>query len=154
MDAIRAVKSTLLLGLLVFSLKPVNAAELISLDPSEEIKLSVRLESFLNLKQPSLEKYVLTSVNPLDELKKKLLTRDLGPLELNLNIVNPTRMRANSLAFNLDLIESYDLLRPDGQARSQLLNDIRAIRDDGLLLIRAPFEGLAGTLGLIKAEII
>ncbi len=154
MDAIKGLKALLSLGLTVFSLNPSNAAEVISLDPSEEISLSVRLENFVKNPSPIIGEYVAVPVDRLNELKKKFLTRDLGPLEFKLTLVNPTQLRSNALGFNLDLIESYNILRDTDGARQQLINDVRIMRDDGLSLLRAPFEGAADAVGMIRSQIV
>ncbi len=144
----------MILGLALVSFSPVQAAEVISLDPNEEIRPSVRLENFVNNQSQVISDYVAVPVDRLNELKKKFLTRDLGPLEFKLTLVNPTQLRSNALGFNLDLIESYNILRDTDGAREQLVNDVRIMRDDGLSLLRAPFEGAATAVSVIREQLV
>ncbi len=151
MYVLRLAKAAIL-TLVFLGFNPAFASELISLGELEEINANTRLEFNFKAHEPNNllpTEAVKTNLSKLDELKKKLLQRDLGPLTLKLNITNPAQLNRNSLSFNLDLVESFDLLRTGDTARSQFVQDIHSLGDDihsGLMLLRSPFDGAAVSL--------
>ncbi len=120
MYVLRLAKAAIL-PLVFLGLNPAFASELISLGELEEINANTRLEFNFKAHEPKgllPMEAVNTSPSKLDDLRKKFLHRDLGPLSFKLNIYNPLQLSRNNLSVNLDLVKSYDLLRENMSSRS------------------------------------
>lgn len=134
----------------VFS--PVYASEVISLGSIEEITSNTRLEFNFKAQEPKQllpSETVNTNLSKLAQLKKSLLSRELGPLNLKLNLNSATQLSRNNLSFKLDIIESYRLLKMGSESRSHLVQDLKILQEDlhsGLMFLRSPFDGAAVSL--------
>ncbi len=95
-------------------LVPTNRIEYLEDEKSTRLKANFQAKSanknFLS-KSTTLE----SEKTSAEKFKKRFLTKDLGPLSLSLNVTNPLQVSANSLNFNLDLIQSFQLLEAGTQ---------------------------------------
>ncbi len=156
MDTKKLIMTVFCLGFLFYTANSAQATEVIGLDLATQAERSSRVKiNFIPAEARSLitnieTPVVVSNLSRFEQLKNKLLNRQIGPLSLQLK-VNPTRLSNNAMTFNLDLVESYEMLKAGSE--EQIVDDIKSVASDLLGLLILPVKAASAAPSLVRAPL-
>jgi|GEM_PF-4629834 len=150
-----ALSKITLVAVLALQLNGAQALEVISLGVVDEITTNTRLmENFKARELHDLSQLTIKPPSPskIRELGDKLSHHKFGPLSLDLKIRNPVNLGANTLTFNLDLVQSCDLLQSGSEARGQLSQDLQGALGELRSLLLLPVHGVESAKNILAID--